>query len=616
MMPVSTRAARRAAALLAVAAALVAGAAALLVFAAEGPARRGFARIDAASASPAPAPEYRKRWVFISTDLYVDENVLKIEDVLRRAREAGYTGVLLSDIKTLTYPLLREPERWRRNAAKVRAAATELGFELVAGVFPFGYGEPFLANDANLAAGLPIKSAKLVRRGDRLVPEQPAGVANGSFEEYRGDRVGGFGLQDDSGKGSFVDTRVFKDGRASLRFENTATVNEHGMGRVFQRIAVKPWQQYRIRVWMKAEHFTADQLGVVALVSRRTLQYQNLVVFDGTEPRYVGSARDLTTDWVEQSVTFNSLGYSSVIVGAGVWGAKGGTIWWDDLRVDAVPTLNVLRRAALPLAITGRRGAVYEEGRDFERVEDPALGRSWWPGNYDTRHEPPAIGVPAGSRIREGENVSLSCFHPAIFYRGQVSCTLSDEKIFDLCRRQIELVRETLAPDGYFLSHDEIRCAGWAPSDVKRFRSTGELLAFNIRRCCGIARSAGGGKPLYVWSDMFDPNHNARGDYYLANNSFAGSWKGLDPDVTVMKWGEPEKAEKSLAFFSRLVKRIMIAAFYDEDAAANRAAWAPALDTAQRVDGVMYTTWTGDYSQLEKFAGLWWGGGRPETERP
>ncbi len=582
---------------------------------AESPAGFVFGQSGAAADDASQAGDPQKRWVYISSNLYVDENVKKIEDVLRRARAADYTGVLFSDTKTLTWPLLSEPERWKRNAAKVRAAATKLGLELVVCVFPFGYGGPFLAHDPNLAAGLPIRNAELVRRGDRLVPEQPARVGNGSFEEYRGERAADFGLQDDSGKGSFVDTKIFREGRASLRFESGGPDREHGMGRVFQRIAVEPWQQYRIRVWMKTEHLTARQLGVVALVSRRTLQFQELVVPEEQGFRYVSGADDLTTDWVEQSVTFNSLGYSSVIVGAGVWGATAGKIWWDDLRVDAVPTLNVLRRETLPLAVTGRRGAVYEEGRDFDRIADPALGQYLWPGTYDTRHEPPAIGVPAGSRIREGERVSLSCYHPAIFNAGQVSCTLADEKVFDLCRREIEWTRETLAPDGYFFANDEIRCAGWEPSDRKRFRSSGELLAYNIRRSSEIARSAGGGKPLYVWSDMFDPNHNARADYYLVNNSFAGSWEGLDSDVTVMKWGEPEKAGKSLAFFSRRVRNVMIAGFYDEDVETNRALWASAIGEAPNVAGVMYTTWRGDYSKLEEFARVWWGGARAPAER-
>ena len=151
---------------------------------------------------------------------------------------------------------------------------------------------------------------------------------------------------------------------------------------------------------------------------------------------------------------------------------------------------------------------------------------------------------------------------------------------------------------------------------MKRFHGSGGLLAFNVLRCREIARRAGGGKPLYVWSDMFDPNHNAREGYYLVNNSFAGSWEGLDPDVTVMKWGEPEKAAKSLAFFSRRVKKVMIAGFYDEDVKANRARWASALGEAPNVVGVMYTTWRDDYSQLEEFARVWWGGAREASERP
>jgi hypothetical protein len=618
------------------AAALAAVSAVLLLAGAADVVSDGTTRDGVAKTGAAPAGGPQKRWVYISTNLYVDDNVKKIVDVMKRARAADYTGVLLSDMKTLTWPLLDEPERWKRNAAKVREAASGLGLELVVSVFPFGYGESFLANDPNLAAGLPVRNAELVRRGDRLVPVEGSLVVNGTFEKHKGDRVESFGLQDDSGKGSFVDTRIRREGRASLRFEAAGLGKEHGLGRAFQRIAVKPWRQYRIRVWMKADRLTAGMIGVVALVERRTLQYQDLMVPDGGGFRYFPGADNLTTDWIEQSVTFNSLGYTSVIVGAGVWGAKSGTIWWDDLRVDAVPTLNVLRRESLPLSITGRRGAVYEEGKDFDRVEDPLLGRSRWPGNYDTRHEPPAIRVPAGSRIREGERVSLSCYHTPIFHRGQVSCTLSDEGIFDLCRRQIEFVRETLAPDGYLLANDEIRCAGWEPADRKRFRSSGELLAYNTRRCAEIARSAGGGKPLYVWSDMFDPNHNARKDYYLANNTFAGSWKGLDRDVVVVKWGLPEKADASLEFFSRHVDDVMIAAFYDEDVAKNRAAWAnaagaamgvagetpssrgaapAAVGAAPNIAGFMYTTWRGDYSKLEEFARLWWGGASEGRER-
>jgi hypothetical protein len=33
------------------------------------------------------------------------------------------------------------------------------------------------------------------------------------------------------------------------------------------------------------------------------------------------------------------------------------------------------------------------------------------------------------------------------------------------------------------------------------------------------------GAEIYIWSDMLDPHHNARGDYYLVDGDFTGSWK-------------------------------------------------------------------------------------------
>ena len=563
---------------------------------------------------PAPATgeaaSAQKRWVYVSSNLYVDENIPKIENVLRRASAAGYNGVLFADTKTLTWRLLDKPDRWKANAAKLRALATSLRMELVVTVFPFGYSEPLLANDENLAAGLPVKDAPLVRRGDRLIPEETAVFENGSFEDHKGDRVAGFGLQDDPGASSFVDTTIFKGGRVSLRFENVGAVNDNGNGRVFQRVAVKPWRQYRIRAWMKTEHLTAGIVQIIVLANRRSLQYQNLVTAGAQGLAYFSGAKDLTTDWVEQSVTFNSLGNSSVIIGAGVWAAKSGTIWWDDLRVDDVPALNVLRRESLPLSVTGKNGVAYEEGRDFDRIVDPHLGHFRWPGTYDTRHEPPVITVPPGSRIGEGERVKLSCYHPAIFYDSQVGCTLDDPKVFDLCAGQIRSMNEVLSPDGFFMSHDEIRCAGWEPSEERNFHDSGALLAFNIRRCYEIASREGGGKPVYVWSDMFDPYHNAQKDYYLVNGSVAKSWEGLDPKVVVMKWGVPETAARSLSFFSRRGNRLMIAAFYDGDVETDHAQWMKGTGGAPAIDGVMYTTWKNDYSKLEEFARVWWGGGR------
>lgn len=41
---------------------------------------------------------------------------------------------------------------------------------------------------------------------------------------------------------------------------------------------------------------------------------------------------------------------------------------------------------------------------------------------------------------------------------------------------------------------------------------------------------------IYVWNDMFDPNHNARNNYYYVETSIANSWLGLPQDVIIMNW--------------------------------------------------------------------------------
>jgi len=562
----------------------------------------------AGRAAPLPeARQWQKRWVYVSSNLYVDENLAKLERLLSRAKDAGYNGILFADYKTFTWWELDRPERWKANARKLREITKTLGLELTVCVFPFGRAGSLLWHDVNLASGMPVKGAVLTAHDGRLVPEQTAVIGNGSFEEYRNHRAAGFSFQDAAGRGSFIDTRTAKHGRASLRFRNVGKVSRHGHGRICQRVRVQPWQQYRLRAWMKTKRLTAGQVQLLVIGGKRTLQYQHPLAAEGERLRHVYGAQELTTDWVEQSVTFNSLSNTSVNVYAGIWGGKEGSIWWDHLRIDAVPTLNLLRRGSLPLSLTGEDGTVYKEGVDFDPIVDKGLGAKPWPGSYDTRHEPPDIRLTPTSRIREGQRVRLSCYHCVIIYGGQVNCSMDHPAVFGLCEQQIGRVNEALAPDGTFMSHDEIRCAGWEPGEVSRFETSGDLLAFNVRRCFDIARRGGEGRPVYVWSDMFDPHHNARAGYYLVNGTLAGSWEGLNPRVIVMKWGGGKRARPGLQFFADRGHRQMIAAYYDSDVGANHRMWAEAAEGIPGIIGVMYTTWRDDYDKLEEFAEAWWG---------
>ena len=90
----------------------------------------------------------------------------------------------------------------------------------------------------------------------------------------------------------------------------------------------------------------------------------------------------------------------------------------------------------------------------------------------------------------------------------------------------------------------------------------GAILADNIRACTKIMREVNPGATLYVWSDMFDPNHNAHDHYYLVKGNLAGSWEGLDPSVVIANWNS-DAAAKSLPWFANRGHHQLLAGYYD-----------------------------------------------------
>ena len=109
---------------------------------------------------------------------------------------------------------------------------------------------------------------------------------------------------------------------------------------------------------------------------------------------------------------------------------------------------------------------------------------------------------------------------------------------------------------------------------------------------------------------MFDPAHNAVDRFFQVNGTIAGSWKGLPPDITILNWNLGH-LHRSLLWFSGddprqpTPYRQIIAGFYDPrdgDASAEVKREFAEAHGVRGIAGIMYTTWTDDYSRLEPFA--------------
>ena len=413
-------------------------------------------------------------------------------------------------------------------------------------------------------------------------------LVNPGLEADASGRVPGWRI-DEPGKLGFVDKDVKIEGKNSIRFENV-----HGNGRISQKVRVKPYRCYHMTLQVKTEGFDAP----------RTFDFKALSFKDGIQ-QLVHQLFDLqpTQDWKKCEIVFNTLDNDEVVIYAGSWGGNNGKLWLDDIRVEPNGFVNLVRRDSLKFQITSADGkTIYKEGRDFANVVDPKMGNTEFPGAYKQWYAGPEVAVPDGSRLKEGQTVLATYSHAMMAYGWGVFACWNEPKMWKIMRRNLQCVHEVVQPDGYMMSHDEIRIMGWDAPCRKSGKTCGQMLADNVRRCITMIRQEDPGKPIYAWNDMFDPNHNARRSekYYLVRGEapFAGSWEGLDKDVIIMNW-LPQ--EPTLAWFAGRGHKQILCGYYDAPSEAMKA-WLQMAVKYPNVVGVMYTTWANDYHELGKFA--------------
>ena len=462
----------------------------------------GWILVSSLFADSTPLPH---RWVYVSKSLHRDRDVDDIRAIVQTSVEHGINGILLSagfDRLDL------QPEHYFERLEQVKSLCRQNGIELIPLLFSVGYGGSVLGHDKNLAAGLLVQGARY--RVDRveegkvtLIPNPQTRIENGDFERFNGNTMIGYNFHDQPGTISFVDTDTRAQGLASLRMENFQA-DSYGHGRIMQEISVQPHRCYRITFQVKTENLQpVGRFRFQALAGERSLAPLNLSV-------------PATTDWQTVTVGFNSLEYKQVRLYFGVWGGESGRFWLDDIQLEEVGLLNVLRRPGAPLTLRNEKtGEIYQEGIDYENIRDVQL-------NFQFDHESPVIHLTPDSHIVDGDVLQVDYYHGMAINNGQVTVCMSEPKLYEIWDKQIALIKQRLDPDTYFLSMDEIRCGGACQACQQRNLSMAEILGDCITRQCEIIEKYDPGSQVLIWSDMLDPNHNAHDDYYLVTGDFSG----------------------------------------------------------------------------------------------
>ncbi len=517
-----------------------------------------------------------KRWLFFWRSMNDPKDVDRTIALFSRAQADGYNGVV--------FGANIAPEK----ATEFKQAAKQHGLDLIAMVMGG-------THDRNYMEGVLSKDALFVAHNGTaaLVPDNPTKVANGDFEDSNGNHLKGWSFQDDEGVTTFVDHEVKHGGEASLRMQDIAK-NDARHCRVVQPIKLQPHRQYRISFWVKTENMAPADPEVKILAGEQQLSFQTFHA-------------DATQDWKHYDLVFNSLDASAANLYLGSWYGKAGKVWWDDFSIEEIGLVNVLRRPGCPVTVRGENGTTYEEGKDFEKIVDPQL-HPW-----RAYHEPPLIKLTGDTRIAEGEKLRVSYYHPIIIYEDRLTSCLTEPKVFDEWRADVKQVNDLLHPDAFFMQHDELRVINQCALCQSKHETPGQLLAENVRKAAQIIRDIRPDAPIWVWNDMFDPQHNAVDHFYAVNGTLKGSWEGLDKDVGIVNW-HGSLMGKNSQFFADLGLRQILSGYYDGDNDGSAIAqWIANVKDVPGVAGAMYTTWEDRYDAMDTWAQKAWGGARVEA---
>jgi hypothetical protein len=528
----------------------------------------------ARAAAQGPAAAMQKRWLFVWRDMSNPKEVERMIARFPRAKADGYNGVAFS------YNVA--PEK----AAELKEAARQNGLDLVAIVMGG-------AHDRNYTEGVLSQDALFVAHGGtaRFEADNPTRVVNGDFEEAAGNHFKGWTFQDDEGVTSFADHAVVHSGTTSLRMEGIGK-NQYRHCRLAQPLKLKPHRQYHISVWVKTENLSPSDPEVKVLTSdaQHSINFQTFHA-------------QRTQDWERYDLVFNSLDNSEGVLYLGSWSGKDGKLWWDDLRIEEIGLVNVLRRPGCPVTVRGEDGTAWEEGRDYQRIIDPQL-HPW-----RAFHEGPAIKLTAASAIREGARLRVSYYHPLIVYEDRLTSCITEPRVFEDWRQEVKQADDLFHPAAYLMSHDEMRVMNQCALCQSKHLTPGELLAWNVRQAAGIIRSARPDAEIWVWNDMFDPMHNAVAHYYAVNGTLAGSWRGLDKDIGIVNWHGGLEG-RNCKFFADLGLRQILSGYYDGDEDGTAIArWLGNTKGIPGIVGAMYTTWEDKYDAMDAWARKAWGGG-------
>jgi hypothetical protein len=514
---------------------------------------------------------YPQRWIFIGSLLDKDEDVLFIKSIIEKGKSLGFNGIVLSSRWDTCGVTLSNS--FRSRALWIQELCKANSFDFVPCGFTAGYAGALKYYDKNLAASFPVENLVYKATGGEAVPSDNSNIDRffRGFETLEGDISSLFAFIDYPGKISFVDKMTSYNGNSSIKFENF-NYSPIKSARLCSYINVKPYKNYEVSFWCKAENLPSDK-------------EIRIEIYSSDSKRWIinKKVKGITGEWQKIALEFNSLEFQKLKLYCGLWNGTSGKFWIDDLKVEPKNDISYLiRRDGSPFSVKNKNtGTVYTENKDFS-IEDQ--------GNESYK-----IKILPSGNIKNGNLLLVSYYRSYLINNTQTSVCMSNPGLYEIWNKSIDQINTVLKPKSYFLSMDEIRQGGYCTLCSNTMSKT---LGDCVTKLDNMIKSNNPEAEVFSWGDMFDPNLNARKDYAMIKGGFEGSWNYIPKTIRPVVW-DYNKRDDSLKHFKNNGFKSFVSVSVDSSDMNN---WKKSLDSNDPVLGIMYTTWKKDYSKLEDFS--------------
>lgn len=517
-----------------------------------------------------PRRQFDDRWFFAIKDLAEDKDVEELKKLVATAAASGYNGLVLTigrdymmGTRCSGPRAFDAAERSRVSgfedfsnwdAAKsarydeVARACKAAGIEIIPLVWSPGYCSMRHA-DPNLVAAQPVRDVPYVAGAD--------------------------------GKATFAGGSRRKLGLSLAG----------GLGRIDEKVDVKPYRAYRIRYRMKGEN-----LGGTPSVGVQLFAYGEGDGHDRGALRPWNRAWGASHDWTEVSYDFNSGHFDRLTIYLGSWGIKTGKLWIEDVVLEELGVQNAVSRASTPFVVKdAKTGRPYREGKDY--VAPAKMTELWW-GGAEKMAE---ISLPKGSRIKPGTELLVDAFEPIAIMDKQFSVCMTDPDLKAYFERTAAAVKKRFGNAKWFLSSDEIR-AGCRCGNCLREKNFGKIFGKTFTDQYRAIQKADPGATVYLWFDMLSPLGNAKHDYYMIPGEFVGAHELVPRELVMVPWGAGKGRHlEALKWCADRGFRTLAATYYDEPTLDGSRHWLQQCNQTPECRGIMYTPWANHYDLLPDF---------------